>query len=235
MTTQVKTSSWSFSKLQDFSKCKRMFMLKHINKIPEPERPLPPGKTEHGNDRGTRVHENAEAYVRNEHDALCPEAEKHFSMHMDLLRSMYADGMVEMEEEWAFDKGWDVAPWKSGWVRMKVDALVHWSKTHASLIDFKTGRIYGNEIVHAQQLQLYAVSTFLRYPQLEHVTVADWYIDHGEIVERQFTRSQALRFKQNFHNQGMSITECDDFPTNANKFSCRWCPYKNTEHCTVGV
>ena len=46
-------SSWSFSKLGDFESCRLKAKLKHLDNIPEPERPLPPGKTEHANDRGT--------------------------------------------------------------------------------------------------------------------------------------------------------------------------------------
>ena len=235
MTQLTKSPSWSFSRLQEFAKCKHLYFLKHLQKIPEPERQLKPGQTEFANDRGTRIHTNCEEYVRGIHDDLCPEANKHFGMHMDFLRAMYDDGMVEMEEEWAFDREWEITPWEKGWVRMKVDVLVHWSETHASVIDLKTGRIYGNEISHAQQLQLYAVSTFLRYPKLEHVTVGDMYIDHGELVERAFTRQQALRFKKNFHDRGVEVTDNTVWTPNPNKYSCQWCPYKNTEHCTVGV
>ena len=56
-------NSWSHSKLMDFEKCKKYFWLKHDQRIPEPERPLPPGKTEHANDRGTRVHQSCEDFV----------------------------------------------------------------------------------------------------------------------------------------------------------------------------
>ena len=48
----MSVNSWSHSKLMDFEKCKKYFWLKHDQRIPEPERPLPPGKTEHANDRG---------------------------------------------------------------------------------------------------------------------------------------------------------------------------------------
>ena len=52
-------TSWSFSKLGDFEKCRKYFWLKHEQKAPEPERPLKPGQTEHANDRGSRVHDEA--------------------------------------------------------------------------------------------------------------------------------------------------------------------------------
>jgi hypothetical protein len=237
MATKPKPISWSFSKLSDFTRCKLAFKIKHIDKVPEPERPLPPGKTEHANDRGTRIHDNIETYIRGDHDALCPEADKHYGMFIDFLRAMFQDGMVEMEGEWAFDQEWVPAPWNNSWLRMKLDVLVHMSKTQALVVDWKTGRHFGNEVSHAEQLTLYAVSSFLRHPELEELTVADLYIDHGVTTERKFTRSQALRFKQNFHDRGMEISNCDVWPANPNMHSCRWCPYgpEGTGHCTVGV
>jgi hypothetical protein len=232
----TKPISWSFSKLSDFQRCKLSFKIKHIDRIPEPERPLPSGKTEHANDRGSRIHDNIETYIRGHHDALCPEADKHFGTHIDLLRVLHDEGMVEMEGEWGFDRDWEPAPWDAAWVRMKLDILIRVSDDEAIIGDWKTGRHFGNEVSHANQLNLYAVSTFLRHPELEFITVADYYIDHGVSTERQFTRDQALRFKRAFDSQGKAITDCTDWPANPNKFSCRWCPYgpDGTGHCTVG-
>lgn len=233
----IKPVSWSFSKLSDFTRCKLAYKIKHIDKVPEPERPLPKGKTEHGNDRGTRIHDNIETYIRGDHDALCSEADKYFGTHIDLLRILYADGLVEMEGEWAYDREWEVSEWNSGWVRMKLDVLVRLSKTQAIVGDWKSGRHFGNEVQHGNQLNLYALSTFLRFPELEEVWVADYYIDHGITTERHFTRDQALRFRAGFHKQGVTLTDCTSFPANPNKYSCQWCMYgpEHTGHCTVGV
>ena len=56
--------AWSYSRLVDFEQCKLRAKLKYIDRIPEPARSLPPGKTEHANDRGTRIHDAAERFVR---------------------------------------------------------------------------------------------------------------------------------------------------------------------------
>ena len=174
-------TSWSHSRLVDFEKCKRYFELKHIQRIPEPERPLPPGKTEHANDRGSRVHDSCEQYVRGDIDVLAPEANKFFGPQIDLLRTMYKDGLVQLEGDWGLTSDW--APWGwSGdwtevedpkelglpvkkvktlptgkaietnviytkgkqnfiwtppWLRMKIDALVMHDETTATVIDYK--------------------------------------------------------------------------------------------------
>ncbi|MDM0116878.1 PD-(D/E)XK nuclease family protein [Variovorax sp. J22R133] len=229
--------SWSFSKRSDFDTCKKMFWLKHDQKIPEPERPLPPGKTEHANDRGTRVHDNCELYVSGRSDDLCPEADKFFGSRLDWLRMLYAEGAVSLEGEWGMDTNWEVTEWKGAWLRLKLDAIVFHSPTEATVIDYKTGRKFGNEVKHAEQLNLYQLVAFLRYPQLERVHAALWYFDQDEVTDRVFTRMQGLRFRQNFNIKGVELTSCTAFPPNPNVFSCKWCAYGpwGTNHCAVGV
>lgn len=273
-------NSWSHSKLTDFDKCKRMFWLKHDQKIPEPPRTLKPGQTEFANDRGTRIHDNCEGYVRGDHDALCPEADKHFGIQLDLMRVLYAEGLVSLEGEWGMSKEWEPCGWngdwmpidpaamstamktaakksskmpergKDGdiiqvgkeyfvwvpaWLRLKLDAMVMIDKTHAIVIDYKSGRKYGNEVKHAEQLQLYQLVTFLRYPFLEKVTAELWYIDQNEVTSFTYTRSQGLRFRDGFNRRGIAALSAIAFPPASTVFSCRWCPYLNTEHCEDGV
>ena len=60
----IQLKTWSYSRLGVFEQCKFRAKLQYVDKIPEPARPLPEGKTEHANDRGTRVHEEAEIFVR---------------------------------------------------------------------------------------------------------------------------------------------------------------------------
>ena len=235
MTDIIKPISWSFSRLQDFERCKLAYKIKHIDKVPEPERPLPPGKTEQANDRGSRVHDSAEQFVRGK-GPLIPEMKK-FQQEFDHLKHLFNAGKVEMEEDWAHDIDWEVTDWKKGWLRLKLDVMVHASKTEAVVVDLKTGRKFGNEVKHSQQLQLYALIAFLRYPALEVIHSELWYLDVDDITSQTFTRDQALRFKRSFNTRGLSITENKTWPANPNVFSCRWCPYgpDGTGHCTVGV
>ena len=227
--------SWSHSKLGDFEKCKHLAWLKHDKRIPEPERPLPPGKTEHANDRGSRIHDGLELYVSERSDFLPIEAEKYFGLHADMLRVFHADGMVSLEGKWGMNENWEPTDWHIAWLRLKLDVCVHLGPTHAVVIDYKSGKKFGNEVKHGEQLQLYQLVTFLRYPKLEHVTAELWYLDTGDITSTTFTRAQGLRFKAGFQKRGMALTSCTEFPANPNRYSCKWCPYKNTEHCDVGV
>lgn len=237
MSQIIKT--WSYSRLSIFEQCKLRAKLAYIDRIPEPERPLPPGKTEHANDRGTRVHEAAELFVKNENRIeLLPEL-RHFAPEYEKLRALYKEGKVSLEGEWAVDKYWTPVAWNApdAWARMKLDAFVRLTPSHAVVIDFKTGRRFGNEVKHAEQGQLYQLAAFVRYPDIEKIDVEFWYTDQNELTRTSFTRSQGLRFLPAYERRGLAVTETTDFPANPNAFSCKWCPYgpKGTGHCSKGV
>lgn len=221
--------SWSHSRLVDFEKCKHLAFLKYEKRIPEPERPLPPGKTEHANDRGTRVHDALENYVRGKSDVFPLEA-KSFSHEIESMRKLFAIGTVSLEGEWGFDRAWDVIEWKRAWLRMKLDALVFLSPQEAVAIDYKTGKVFGNEIKHGEQVMLYQLAAFLRFPELEIVHTELWYLDQDELTHKRFTRDQGLRFRQGWNMRGVALTTCTEWPANANKWSCQYCPYGSPEH-----
>ena len=227
--------SWSFSKLGDFEKCRFLCWLKHDQKIPEPERPLRPGQTEHANDRGSRIHDAAEKFVRGQ-GALTSEL-KRFEDHFQKMKRLFALGQVELEGEWGMSPDWEIAPWRGAWLRLKLDAIVHDGPYRAVVIDYKSGKKFGNEVKHGEQLNLYALVAFLRYPELEEINTELWYLDVDEITHRAFTRRQALSFKPNFGVRGSALTSCTEFKPNPNKFTCQWCLYgpNHSGHCKVGV
>jgi hypothetical protein len=232
--------SWSHSRAVDFERCKHMAFLKYVKRIPEPERELRPGQTEHANDRGSRVHDGNETYVRGKGDM--PVESKAFRPEMEALQRLFSLGKVSLEGEWGFDREWETCDYKHAWLRMKLDALVFLSPHEAVAIDYKTGKKFGNEIKHGEQLMLYQLACFLRYPELEMVHTELWYLDHDELTAKSFTRAQGLRFKNNWDQRGNNITTCTVFPPNPNRWSCQYCPYgteeagfvNGTGHCQAG-
>ena len=228
--------SWSHSKLTEFDKCKYRTWLLHDQKIPEPARPLPQGKTEHANDRGSRIHQAAEDYVRGIRPDLIPELNK-FEFQIELLAEMFVDGLVSMEGEWALDKDWAPCDWNTGWHRSKVDVIVHHSDERATVIDYKSGRKYGNEVKHAEQMSLYALNAAVRFPKLEVITTELWYVDQNASSVITWPRHKALAMMESFNRRGTALTTCTDWPANPNIYSCQYCMYGpwGTNHCAVGV
>jgi hypothetical protein len=221
-----------------FENCKFAAWLKHDQRIPEPEKPLRPGQLELPNNRGTRVHKGAEDYVVSAIKTQLPEM-RHFGAEFDHLRYLHTKGVVSLEGEWAVDLNWVPIAWQLGWHRSKLDAIVFPNEWSAIVIDYKTGRRFGNEVKHAEQTQLYALNAVLRYPKLEEVHTELWYLDQDELTSATFSRQQVLRLKTSWDRRGKAMTSAKEFPPNPNIHSCRWCRYGTndggTGHCKVGV
>lgn len=237
-------SAGSYSRLAVFDECPKRAELAYLHRIKEPERPPLPAGKEYPNDRGSRIHDLAENYVRG-HEEAFPGELGHFKPEFTYLREQFAetpDNFV-MEDMWYFDKDWqtlpsDIEPWdKRIWLRIKLDLLAFdpEDETAAVCVDYKTGKVYGNEIKHGQQTQLYTLATFLRYPELETVTAELWYLDHNELSQRAFTRSQGLRFQRYWDNKMQALTTTTVFEPKPNAYSCRFCPFKTGEIGRSGV
>ena len=208
--------SWSISRIQVFEQCAYRAKLQWLDKIPD----LQP-KT--AADRGSAIHLEAENYVQAKGDLT--HNLRHFAPDLAALKAHYAEGRVTVEEEWAFDRDWRVSEWKSGWLRLKCDAVCHLSKNHLVVIDHKTGKRFGNEIKHAVQLQLYAVCALIRYPEVEQVTCELWYLDQNELASFVLHRKQLAKYLAIFDKKGREFTETTDFKPNPNIVTCKYCPY----------
>lgn len=220
--------SVSYSKLIDFEQCKYRVKLKHIDKIPE--------EKSEAADRGTKIHLAAEHYVRGKIKQLPQELRK-FAVEFEALRARFKKKQVSLEGEWGFNHNWEPCDYKHAWLRIKADAVIHIDTTNAVVVDFKTGKSFGNEIKHGEQIQLYAIATLLRHPELENITVELWYLDVDDLVTRTMTRAQALRHMQPFEKRLVRITKATEFPANPNIFSCKWCAYGPAKgnQCEFGV
>lgn len=232
--------TWSHSRINVFETCKRRAKLAYIDKIPEPKRPLPPGKTEHANDRGTRLHDAAEKFIKGGVE-LVPELHK-FHKEFHKARTLYERKQASTEGDWGFDRNWNPVAWMSSdvWCRIKCDLVVLMDKHTAITIDYKSGKRFGNEIKHGEQMQIYTIGTLFRWPGVTHVTTELWYLDLDEIVSITYRRDQGMRLINNYERRADLMTICEDFPPSPSRFACKWCPYKPVEyggtgHCPDGV
>lgn len=232
-------NTWSFSRLSVFEDCPARAKFAYIDKIPEPVRPLPPGKTEHANDRGSRIHTASELFTT-QNISLAPEL-RHFAPEHLNLRERYRalKTNVQAEQEWGFNRDWLPVTWSSPdiWARIKLDYFVKLSDTHGVVIDLKTGRRFGNEVKHTQQGLVYQLAALIKYPSLLKVTTEFWYTDQNEITGSTFLRHQGLRFLSGIDARAKKMTSAKVFPAKPSAYNCRWCPFSQngTGHCKVGV
>ncbi len=249
MTTLPQIKSWSFSRLIDFEACNYRAKLKMIDKVLEPERPLKPGQTEHANDRGTRIHEAIEAFIRDKGDF--PVEARSYRAEIQSLRERFLTHSVSLEGEWGFNKDWEVCDYRSAWLRVKCDAVIFMKPTgrlfdnkgnllidntgpEAIIVDYKTGRKHGNEIKHGEQVQLYGLSAAIKFPLVKKIRTELWYLDQDDIMSEEKPASKWLYQLKQFNNRGLKMTNCTDFKPNPNAFTCNYCPYKN-EGCEYSI
>lgn len=109
--------------------------------------------------------------------------------------------------------------------------------TERFLPTHNTGKRFGNEVKHAEQLQLYAVCALLRYPEVQRVTCELWYIDQNELASFTMKRSQMKKYLQLFDKRGVAMTTETEFKPNPNIYSCKWCSYAPHKQgdCAYGV
>lgn len=218
--------AWSYSTYNNFQRCPHRVYREKVLRDPRPELVIPEGKTEHPMERGSRVHEAAELYMK-EGLELIPELER-FRENFETMRELQncEDVIFCIEEDWAYREDWQPTGWHSEdcWLRMKVDMLMI-RNDEAILIDYKTGRRHGNEISHMTQAQLYQLGTFIRYPELEHVTVEFWYTDIGELTQADFRRGFGMQFQPLFTQKGQQVTNAINFDPKPSAFACKYCPY----------
>lgn len=220
--------SASYSRLLDFETCPLRAKLKHVDRIPE--------EKSEAADRGTAIHQLAEDFVGGKIKSLPPELRK-FSDEFLALRERFKEKKVSLEGDWGFDRDWAVTSWKDAWMRIKLDARVSLSKKHSVVVDYKTGKRFGNEVKHGEQVALYGLAELLREPDVEQVTVELWYLDIDDMVSTLFSREQLFRHLPQFEKRLKKMTTATEFPANPNVFSCKWCPYGPAKggQCEFGV
>ncbi len=240
MTVIERIKSWSFTRWDKYVKCPHAAYLAYIMKAEQLYTP----KVEKALKRGRDVHDMAEQFIRGDLADMPSELAK-FADQFNEFRAIYAEdpSLLEMEEEWGFDEQWQTCDyWDKEviWLRVKLDRL-HWldqEHTAADVVDYKTGRKWGNEVKHNQQGQLYAICSFIRYPTLQTVTVSMMYLDEGNPTKKTYTREQAMAMMPSWDNRAREMTQATVFPPRPNKINCRWCPYgpsNGTGACDYGV
>ncbi len=222
--------AWSHSALKTYEACSYRSYIAKVKKVQEDFGPAAA--------RGTEIHQQAEDYVKGEL-AEFPDTLKKFKSQFEELKTLFADAKVELEGEWGFTIDWKACGWMAPdvWGRVKLDAIVHETETSARVIDYKTGKQFGNEISHSQQALTYAIGSFMRYPELESANTEIWYLDHGTTMEQTYTRDEAMVFMPTLHERAIAMTTATKFPPNPSKQNCRWCSFKNGEHpiCEWGM
>lgn len=203
-------TAWSFSRWSTHEGCPKQAYYKYVEKLPDPSGPAA--------QRGTDIHGEAENYVNGTIKKL-PESLNQFPKEFRDLRK----GLdVRTEEQWAFTSSWRVTSWfaKDAWCRVKTDAAVV-EEGSARIIDHKTGRIRDG---YEKQLELYALSGFLKFPEVTEISGEIWYLDQGEIRDMIFTADEVPDLKRKWEGRTRAMLTATTFKERPGH-ACRWCSF----------
>lgn len=212
-------TAWSFSRYKTWFDCPFKAKLKFIDKLPEPGSPAM--------ERGSAIHKMAEDFANGLMRTMPDELAKFKSEFLALKRAKPA-----CEGEWAFTSDWEETGWfakapKAAWCRVKTDVFyVEKDKTTGNVIDHKTGKPKDD---HAEQLSLYALAAFIKYPQLKVCHAKLWYLDSGDEVSQTFVRAQMDELKAHWNGKVkpmLSDTRFAPKPGNG----CRWCHFSKSKN-----
>lgn len=221
--------AWSFSTLKKYEQCPYSVYLNKVEKIPDVAGPAA--------ERGTMIHDQAEAYVRDGGDL--PTALHKFKSDFERLHERFQQQpyLMTMEENWGFTSQWTPTGWAEAdtWCRQKLDVFYMDGKNSAVIIDHKTGKKFGNELKHGEQGLHYAIGAFMKYPELDLITTEFWYIDHGEKLRKTLPRERALIHLPKIHQRAVIMTTAEHFPPKPTKQNCKWCSYRTSGDCEYAV
>lgn len=214
--------AWSYSALKDYETCPYRIRLKAEGA------PVPTEDPAAAN-RGTQIHLAAEEYVKGIRDTVAKELLK-FEEQLNDDRALYTEGLMSCEDEWGFNRDWEICDWSNAWLRVKCDQFVALEADSARVVDWKSGKSFGNEVPHMQQAQLYALAAFLRYPVLQFVQTDFRYVDENKTKRRDFNRSSDFdRLIRNFAQRAGKMMVDDQCRPKPSRVSCKWCRYGSSK------
>lgn len=218
--------TWSFSALKRFEACAHAVYLSRVEKIKEKDGPAA--------ERGSMIHQQAEDFVQGKVDELPPLLKKVEKRAVE-LRDRFTAGKSHMtiEENWGFTTAWKPTGWTDPdtWCRQKLDVFYKDSNTSAVILDWKSGKKFGNELKHGEQGLHYAIGAFMRFPELDIIQTEFAYTDHGEYLKKMFTRDRAMLHLPKIHERAIFMTTTTSFPPKPSKQNCKYCSYRESGDC----
>jgi hypothetical protein len=225
--------SFSYSAWSLWKKCPQAFKFEKVDKLPVPENPAFV--------KGRAVHEAMERYITSAPGdrIVRPEAAAKFTALVDGLRAVPPERKI-VEQQMAFDREQRPCDWfgPNAYARYVWDVAVLDDPARPQRIDmadWKTGKPYGS---YDEQMQLFAVPAFLRYPTLWEFSTNLVYLEHGEVQQQTYNRAQFEGGLNDLWRGNAAMMEADQaYAPKPSKQACRFCPFHQDKGgpCTVGA
>lgn len=205
--------AWSYSAYALYKQCPLKYKLTKIDKLKEPQSKAMA--------RGNAIHKKCEDYLVSTQEIPVPKEALTFRPQMEQLKGL--DPFVE--QKWGFTNQWDATKGffgKDVWLRVICDAGVIYPDNTADVVDFKTGKLYDT---NEEQIELFANAVMFRYDHITHVTARLWYLDSGDEIIREFSRTERDKVREKWEKQIYPMFTEEVFAPRPNNF-CKWCHFR---------
>ena len=225
--------SWSYSRRAEWERCPLSAKFKFLDKIPVPPNPAM--------ERGKKIHDACEKFVKGELFELPEELELYGPEFEELRKTFRAENRgvgkprtIWVEDMWGYDENW--APvawndWKRCKLRIKVDLSRLLSETHLLIVDHKSGNFRPNNLQeYLDQMQLYGVGGFIKFPKVTRISTRLVYLDHGITYPEndgaiEYTRDMLPELREQEDQRILPMMRDREFKPHPGNH-CRWCPFK---------
>lgn len=220
--------AWSHTRLERYHTCPHHAQLSYVLKVPELPRPDLGG--EPPNERGTRLHDNCQNWVKRVPGTELEPEFKNWRTRLERLREIWDDGRLEVENMWCYGLNFAILPddakyWEIKG-RVKIDFFARsYDGRSCCIIDVKSGKRKYNELSHGRQLDEYAVGALFRYPMIDNFDLELWYCDTGDFIRRSMNRDDIALLVPGVTKRINVMMEDTIFNPNPSQHNCRFCPY----------
>lgn len=214
--------TWSYSRYSTYKACPRKAKYAYVDYIKEPSNEYM--------ERGTKYHDLAEKFIKGELKRFPKELDglKHVIV---LMRDGFKAGEVFTEHEWGFNSDWNPCEYKGAWLKMKIDCAASDESDRMVIIDWKTGKYNSDRVAgYLEQLSLYALGTFIMYPNINIIEPRIGFLDHGIMypVTKDLTYYREHDYRhllQEWISKANVMLDDTEFICNNSFVTCRWCYY----------
>lgn len=214
----MKPLAWSYSRLNDFEKCARMFQGKHVAKDFPKENFDSPHLI-----RGKDIHAELERAVT-KGTPLHPTRQ----WLQPVVNAIRSQSLILVEKQMCLDVRHRQVSWFNtdrAWCRVIFDVACTNDEQLIVIIDWKTGKVRHE---NTDQLRLFAGAAFDQFPEAQRVLTAYVWADHPteKMTVKEYTRDQYVHIWEEFGDRAELINlaqESGNWPATPG-FYCKFCP-----------
>jgi hypothetical protein len=219
----------SFSSMTTYENCPYQLLLKNLHKLPRKSAPAA--------ERGSKLHDKLEQYVKGDLDSFNWKSIKSGEYHRPLIESFREDyqiGLCHPEIQYGLTKKLKSCAFDADevWHRGILDILTFESdaKHRALIYDYKSGSSKSGA-KHRSQLMLYALVSFMLYPTLKEIHTSPIYIDEKvPTFLTRFVKKDLELFWPRYSMRLNAVTDATVFPAKPSNMACRWCDFAHIDY-----